>query len=121
MSEIIETRYVLAVPNLEASMQYYRDVLGFELFVQPPGWAYLRRDALIVMLGECPDALPVSELGDHSYFAYIVVADAAALYTEFKDKGANILKPLQTEPWEMKEFAIITIDGHRLMFGEYIS
>ena len=31
--------------------------------------------------------------------------------------GAKIRKPLRLEPWGMREFAVETIDGHRIMFA----
>jgi uncharacterized glyoxalase superfamily protein PhnB len=85
-----------------------------------PGWAFLKRESFIIMLGECPDAINPQKLGDHSYFAYIDVSNAETIYKEFSSKAVTIRKKLKSEPWGMKEFAIETIDGHRIMFGEAI-
>jgi len=120
MSKITRTRYVLAVQDLATSVDFYTNALGFRILFQIPGWAYLGRDAFIVMLGECADEPPASALGDHSYFAYLEVEDAEALYEEWKSKNVRFRKKLRTEPWGMKEFAIQTPDGHRMMFGEEV-
>lgn len=117
-NDIQGTQYVLAVPDLKRSKGYYIQQLGFELFGEPPGWAFLKRESFIVMLGECKDALAPKELGDHSYFAYINIYDADKMYREIEQKEVIIRKELKSEPWGMKEFAIETIDGHRIMFGE---
>lgn len=120
MSKITQTRYVLAVQNLEASVNFYTQKMGFKIIFQFPGWCYLGRDAFIVMLGECADEPPASELGDHSYMAYIVVEDIEALHQEYQEKGVKIRKRLRTEEWGMKEFSMQTADGHRIMFGEVV-
>ena len=70
------------------------------------------------MLGECTDALPPGELGDHSYYGYITVADADDLYAEYQRSGVRFTQLLASKPWGMREFGIRTIDGHRLMFGQ---
>ena len=118
MGNINSTQYVLAVPDLQRSVKFYVEQLGCELYSEPPGWAFLKRESFYVMLGECPDAIDPSELGDHSYFAYVNVSDATSLFEEISSKSVTVRKQLRTEPWGMKEFAIETIDGHRLMFGE---
>jgi len=116
---IENTRFVIAVPNLEASGRFYRNVLGFEIHeIGDPGWRIFSRDACEIMAGECPDALPPSQLGDHSYFAYLVVADAQKLYDSVVESGGEIVKPLRDEPWGMREFGVRTVDGHRIMLGE---
>ena len=120
MENIIGGRYVLAVPNLKLSVNFYINELGFELEAEHPGWAFLKRESFVIMLGECPDAIHPKELGDHSYFAYIDVSNVATIYEEFSSKTVTIRKELTSEPWGMKEFAIETIDGHRIMFGEQI-
>ena len=98
-------RHVIAVPDLERSARFYRDVLGFEVReVGDPGWRFFVRDACFVMAGECPDALPPAELGDHSYFAYLDVDDADRWYGELVGRGVEIVKPLRSEPWGMREF-----------------
>lgn len=118
---ITKTRYVLAVPDLEQSAPFYRDVLGFTIIkIDDPGWRFAERDGCMLMLGECPDALPPSELGDHSYFAYLEVADIDAFFQEIKSKGAQTRRPPEDKPWGMREFPITTIDGHRIMFGQVI-
>lgn len=110
--------YVIAVPDLARSAAWYRDVLGFGLHdVGDPGWRWLQRDACVILAGECPDAPPPAATGDHAYFAYIEVDGIDALHAEVVARGADILKPLRDEPWGMREFGVLTIDGHKLMFG----
>lgn len=121
MGNITGTQYVLAVPDLKRSVKFYVEELGCELYGEPPGWAFLKRESFNVMLGECPDAIDPAQLGDHSYFAYINVSDSESLYQELSSKSVTIRKQLKTESWGMKEFAIETIDGHRMMFGEHIA
>ena len=116
---IHKTRFVLAVHDLERSAQFYRDVLGFEIKeVGDPGWRFFEKDRCVIMAGECRDAMPASELGDHSYFAYLDVDDVDALYDSVVSKNAEITKKLRSEPWGMREFGIRTVDGHRIMFGQ---
>lgn len=119
---IQQTMYVLAVLDLEKSAAYYRDQLGFEVHIIDEGnWNIFRRDNCRIMAGHCADAIPPKDLGDHSYFAYWTVDNATALFEEFKAREVEILKPIRDEPWEMREFAIRTLDGHRIMIGESLS
>jgi catechol 2,3-dioxygenase-like lactoylglutathione lyase family enzyme len=112
-------RFVIAVHDLERSARYYHDVLGFEVrTVGDPGWRFFVREACFIMAGECRDALSPAALGDHSYFAYLEVDGIDAFYEAVLSKNAEVIKALRDEPWGMREFAIRTIDGHRIMFGE---
>lgn len=118
---IKQSMHVLAVPDLEASAAYYRDVLGFTVHeIGDPGWRMLVRDQCRIMAGACPDAIPPAELGDHSYFGYFIVDDVDAYYQTVAAKGADFIKPLRTEPWGMREFGVRTVDGHRIMLGQEI-
>ena len=115
---ITSARYVLAVPDLQRSAAFYRDILGFEIFeIGDPGWRFARRGACFLMLGECTDAIPPHEVAAHSYFANLVWEGTDALYGEFTSKGAAIHQPPQDKPWGMREFHLKTIDGHRITFG----
>jgi predicted enzyme related to lactoylglutathione lyase len=116
---IQRTLFVLAVPDLGRSGAFYRDVLGFEVReMGDPGWRMFVRDACRIMAGACPDALPPAELGDHSYFGYLVVDDVEACHRRVVSAGAEIVKPLASESWGMREFGLRTVDGHRLMIGQ---
>ena len=118
MSTFTAVRSVLAVPDLAASLRYYRDVLGLALDFEVPGWAFLSRGSFRVMLGECPDAMPAAATGDHSYFIYVTVEGIDALHGELEARGAAFIQPLADKPWGMREFGVRTPEGHRIMFGE---
>lgn len=116
---ITRTSFVIAVPDLARSAAFYRDVLGFTIEeMGDPGWRMYVRDACRIMAGECRDALPPARLGDHSYFAYLVVDDVEAYHAAIAVHRPDLVKPLRTEPWRMREFGLRTIDGHRIMIGQ---
>jgi catechol 2,3-dioxygenase-like lactoylglutathione lyase family enzyme len=123
MHRIVDSRCVLAVRNLEESTRFYVDVLGFrrDFGDGSDGWSFLSRDAFKLMLGECPDEKPASELGDHSYVAYLIVEGVDQLYQELSARGAHVISQPVDEPWGQREFGIRTADGHRIRFGEPIA
>jgi predicted enzyme related to lactoylglutathione lyase len=113
--------YVLAVQDLSRSAAYYENVLGFSVReIGDDGWRIFQLDQCQIMAGHCPDAMPAGDLGDHSYFAYLVMDDVDDYHAEITGRGAELIKPLRSEPWGMREFGIRTIDGHRIMIGQEI-
>ncbi len=118
---IQRTLFVIAVRDLAVSSAFYRDILGFTIEdIGDPGWRMYVQDGCRIMAGECPDALPANELGDHSYFAYLVVDDVDAVYARVMAHEVEVVKPLRDEPWDMREFGLRTVDGHRIMIGQEI-
>jgi predicted enzyme related to lactoylglutathione lyase len=111
--------FVVAVPDLARSAAFYRDALGFAIEeIGDPGWRMYVKDGCRIMAGQCPDAPPIAQLGDHSYFAYLVVDDVDACHERAASAGAEIVKALATEKWGMREFGLRTVDGHRIMVGQ---
>jgi len=110
---------VLAVKNLKASTQYYTEVLGFDRDpIDANGWSFLTKDAFQLMLGECPEAMPATQLGDHSYFAYLYVEGIDQFYEEVVARGAEAFAQPTDKPWGLREFGLRTPDGHRITFGQ---
>jgi catechol 2,3-dioxygenase-like lactoylglutathione lyase family enzyme len=121
MPEITGSTFVLAVNDLNASTRFYVDKLGFDIDFEVPGWSFLSRGACWLRIGDCPDAVPMSKAQDHSWFAYLHVTDAAGLFRSLQSAGVEIWHPLKDTPWGMREFAIVTPDGHRIVFGEELA
>jgi len=122
MPKITGTRFVIAVPDLQSSAAFYRDVLGFTIHsISDSGWLFYCCGDCTIMSGECPDAILPSQLGDHSYFAYLQVEDIDSLHESVGKAGGKICKTLRDEPWHRREFGVVTADGHRIMFGTPIS
>ncbi len=116
--KITATSFVQAVADVDATADWWIEVMGFSDWMRPEGWRFVRRDGCMIMLGECPDAIPVPDLGDHQYFAYIYVDDANAYRDEIAAKGAEIIFGPKDQPWGMREMAVRTPDGHRFMVGQ---
>ncbi len=120
MAKIQRALHVIAVPDLTASAAFYRDVLGFTIEdIGDPGWRMFIKDSCRIMAGHCPDAIPPVDLGDHSYFLYLAVDDVDTYYAAVSPQ-VEIIKPLRSEPWDMREFGLRTVDGHRILIGQDI-
>ena len=121
MSDILASTFVLAVTDLAASKKFYLEKLGFTEDFSVDGWVFLSRGACKLRLGHCPDAMPMSQAQDHSWFAYLHVRDAARLYEETSKNGVEIWHKLADKLWGMREFSVVTPDGHRIVFGESLT
>src|SRR5512138_146030 len=109
MAKIAHSRCVLAVRDLATSTRYYMDVLGFSRDpIDADGWSFLTRDNFRVMLGECQDATPAGELGDHSYFAYWNVEGIDDFFREVSARGALVTSTPADKPWGLREFGLRT-------------
>ncbi|HEU4582850.1 MAG TPA: VOC family protein [Polyangiaceae bacterium] len=115
---------ILIVPDVERSIGFYVDVLGFELVqkVTKEGttpFAILGSGGVEWMLqSETSFAadVPGAVQGSGSRVAcYIDVADIQALYDAVQGK-AELLKPLERAPHGLLEFYLRDPDGHLIGF-----
>ena len=119
---MLSSNPVLSVHDLERSAAWYREVLGCRTREADPGnWVFCRSGEVDIMLGRCPDDVPATELGSHSYVAYLRVDDVDAFHDAAVRAGADVVKPPTDEPWGMRECALRSPDGHRFMLGQQSS
>lgn len=118
--KVIRTRHVLAVKDLAVEAAYYIDKLGFERDFTAPGWEFLSFGDFKVMLGECSDEMSAEATGNHSWYAHVIVENVDTVFEEFSERGAQILSPIENKPWGIREFSVVTPDGHRIGFGQMI-
>lgn len=118
MPTLISARSVLGVQNLDAAVAFFHEKLGFDIDATFDGWCFLSRGGFTVMLGHCPDEVPASQIGDHSYFAYVVVDSVDALHDEYRSRDVGSMSMPESKPWGMREFLVATPEGHRIMFGQ---
>ncbi|HEX4947522.1 MAG TPA: VOC family protein [Blastocatellia bacterium] len=110
------------VTNIEASVHFYVDGLGFAMTKSwtPEGklrWCWLERDGVALMLQEyLPAYLPTETLGVGVSVCFIS-ADAIALYHEYKARGIAASRPFVGNG--MWVTSVIDPDGYRLEFESY--
>ena len=124
MAKLLEQAPVLLVKDIEASITYWRDQLGFTL--RPYGepkttFAIGRRETSFIMLSQAPDdhtIVPHWKVVDKMWNAYFWVDDAKEIYEEFVASGAKIDYTLCEQPYGVLEFGIQDLDGHDIAFGQ---
>jgi catechol 2,3-dioxygenase-like lactoylglutathione lyase family enzyme len=112
------------VKDLQASIAYYRDRLGFDVeFQGPPDDVYyagVTRDAASIMLKTItPDILPAPNHTRHGWArwdAYIYTLDPDTLHEEFIRRGATFVKPLSFIDDGLWGFEIADADGYVIAF-----
>jgi predicted enzyme related to lactoylglutathione lyase len=116
---------VLLVADIERSIEYYRDRLGFECeaYGDPTDFASARRDQATILLALCRDPeriVPNWRIVDNIWNVYIRVEDADAVYAEVQERGAGIDYTIYDAPHGFREFGVQDPDGHDIAFGQPI-
>jgi predicted enzyme related to lactoylglutathione lyase len=114
---------VLLVAELDRSVAFYRDALGFdcEVYGDPPDFAVARRDAAVILLALAADGerlVPHWQIVDKMVNAYIRVDDADAIYAEVQERGAPIDWTIYNAPHGFREFGVQDPDGYDIAFGQ---
>jgi len=110
--------FVIAVPDLQREAAFYQNALAFSVEkIEDPGWLFFRRDGVTIRAGQCPDAIPPDGLGDHSYFAYLVVDNLEAELERVRAAGVEARGPWRQNRG-MTEAALTAPAGHRIMLAQ---
>ncbi len=110
---------VLAVSNMDDTIRFYCEVLGFDCANRMEGWAALRKDAVEVMIS-LPNAHEPFEKPALTGSLYFSCDDVDALWEKIKDKAA-VVYPIENFFYGMREFAIRDNNGYILQFGQEIT
>jgi len=109
------------VDDLERSIAYYRDQLGFELdFTYQSFYASVSRNGCAIHLKLAPKlyADRAHRKDNEHLDAYVAVAGAQAMFNELQARGADVIKPLEQRPWACVDFYVQDPDGYILCFSE---
>lgn len=102
----------LPLSDVPAGVAQYRDVLGFSINYQQSDIGVMDRDDVRLLLV----ARTERQTGIGS--AYFYVRDVDALYAELKRNGANVLGEPVSQPWGLREFQVLDLEGNRLSFAQ---
>lgn len=110
---------ILAVSNLEGSLSFYTEKLGFTLESSHGNPSYvasiLRDQAQSISLLCMKDAI----VGNHSIATLdFRCQEIDAIYSEFQSKGVVIDEEIGNKEYGMREFRIKDPDGYLLYFQE---
>ncbi|MGC4057506.1 MAG: VOC family protein [Chitinophagaceae bacterium] len=104
----------LPMRDMEATVTFYADRLGFTVSGRYPEYLILRKDAVELHFFSFPGLDPENNYGQ----VYIRVQDIENWYTRVQSQVTiHPNAPLQQKPWGLKEFAILDPDNNLLTFG----
>ena len=129
------TKFASVTPNLlvrdvAKSTAFYRDVLGFTMGETVPDqepfvFVWMKRDDVSVFLNDIkaaehdyPPAAAMPQGGTAALFFIITDVDA---YHAMVAPKANVIMPLKTQFYGMREFAVTDPDGHIITFAERVA
>ena len=125
----------LVVSNVERSMAFYRDVLGFSVSATVPDngpfvFAWMLRDGVNVFLNSRESVEEHAELasrplgGTATLFIVVEADDVAAgidaLFASISAR-ARVMMPLKDQFYGMREFGIEDPDGYVIFFAQRIA
>ena len=112
------------VSNVDQTIAFYRDKLGFETRFQEPAqdpfFAVIGRDGAQILVKAHKGISPIPNHQRHPWIrwdAFVYVADPDALAAEFAEHGAAFSAPLQDTHDGLRGFEITDPNGYVLFFG----
>jgi catechol 2,3-dioxygenase-like lactoylglutathione lyase family enzyme len=113
-SPFMRTMPVLTIEDMEKSLAFWRDRLGFSAATwgEPPTFAIVQRGT--VSFGLATRAV------SRNWTAYVYVQDVDRLYGELLALGVPIADPPETRPYNCREFVVDDPDGNMIAFGQVL-
>ena len=100
---------VLRVANVDGSVEYYTQALGFEVDFRTPDFARVSR-------GRCRVFLCAGDQGNPGSWIWIDGVDVERVYEELSAAGAKIRNPPTNYAWAL-EMQVEDLDGNVLRIG----
>ena len=121
MPNIFRITPFLHVPDFEAAMRFFTEILGFTCYYRQGNYGYVQREAaafrILQNIGD--DGAPP---GNRRFAYYCDVEDLGALHAELKPRldtlpEGDVCGPRE-QPYGQRELMILAPDGNLIVFGE---
>jgi len=105
---------VLPALDVEASVAFYQQKLGFALAFRYPDYAGVQRGSVQIHLWRCEDP-EIPKMTS----CRINLRGVESLYEEIRSQGAvHPNGPLADKPWGFREFTALDLCGNAIVFAE---
>jgi catechol 2,3-dioxygenase-like lactoylglutathione lyase family enzyme len=97
---------ILPVKNFKESLEYYKNILGFDVawIWDEDGYAAVKCGEVEIHLDKQDEIAP--------YKSYLFVENADEIYAFYKEQGVEIIHDIESKPWGVREFTFRDINGH---------
>ena len=106
----------LPVTDIERALQFYRDLLGFEVQFtngEPVSFA-------VVKQGGAELHLEVQPGKTGSLHAHLMVDDLDLVYERLQHAGAAIRQPPKVQPWGLRDIVVADPDGNTFEIAQVV-
>lgn len=111
----------LPVINLRETLNYYRDKFGFyEEWTEGTIDGGIRRDDMRMLFGEDAEHVKLINTDTGRLNLIWFVDNIDEVYVEYQDRGIEIVNPLKSYTYGMREFAIMDLNGYYIRIAEGI-
>ncbi len=109
----------LPVINLQQTLDYYRDTLGFyDEWTEGKIDGGIRRDEMRMLFGEDPEYVAKINSDTSRLNLMWFVDNIEDVYREYQERGIEIISPITTYSYGLREFAFIDINGYYVRVAE---
>ena len=112
---------VFLVDDVAAAVEYYRDILGFDIDFVLEEYGRVARDAAVIdfIRSEPPGRRnSMASAGvEKGSDAVIIVSDIEDIYIEIQEHGANVIERLAVRAYGVLDCMIEDLNGYRVTIG----
>ncbi len=123
MTNFIQITPFMHVPDIDAAVAFFEDLLGFRAAFRMDDYAYVEREGagVRILQNRGSDGAPP---GNRRFAYYVDVRDVDALHAELKAKldtlpEGDVHGPAD-KPYRQRELAVVAPDGNLIVFGQAI-
>lgn len=116
LSAVISSTAIFASSDIEATLTFYKDVLGFEstwTWGEPPTFGSASMGGVTIMFNLQPELC--AKVRGHQH--WVKVDDVDELYRTHLAKGAKVVEEVEDKPWGMREYVVEDLNGYYLRFA----
>jgi len=113
---VISSTAIFASSDIEATLAYYKDVLGFEsswTWGDPPTFGSAKFGGVTIMFGLEPEL--AAKIRGHQH--WINTANIDELYKSHLSNGAKVVSEIEDKPWGFREYVVEDLNGYHLRFA----
>ena len=115
LTRFTRARANVFVREINVSLPFYCEILGFTVQIQHTGFALLSRDDAELALVESQ-----SFVKQKAAVCYIDVEGVVELSKQVTASEAVVDQAIRDHPWGMRDFVVVDPDGNKIAIGERI-